>query len=402
MQNIVIDKPYVPVPPNRSRIWLPMLRIYLPHMLRKNYGIVNVNVNHANRLQASLNAGHGIVLAPNHCRDEDPLVVGMLTRHVKTYVFIMASWHLFMQSKFQSFVMPRAGAFSIYREGIDRWAINTSVDILANAERPLIMFPEGFISRTNDQLNELMEGVSSIARLAAKRRAKINPPGKVVVHPVAVRYRFLGDITAASCKVLEEIETRLSWAVQDQMPLEQRIYKVGEALLTLKELEYEGKPRSGTMGERVEQLIETILAPLENEWADSKHDGTVNARVKRLRSAVLPDMVKGTIDETERKRRWKHLADVYLAMQLCHYPPDYLKANPTPARMFETIERFEEDLTDKVRVHGPMEATITVGEAIEVSPNREGRGEEDPLLGQIETQLQQMLGIAPSPSGGAA
>ena len=108
--------------------------------------------------------------------------------------FIMASWHLFMQDRVQTFLLRRAGAFSIYREGIDRAALNTAIDILAEAQRPLVMFPEGFISRTNDRLNPLLDGVSLIARSAAKKRAKLEPPKKVVVHPVAIRYSFHGDI----------------------------------------------------------------------------------------------------------------------------------------------------------------------------------------------------------------
>jgi hypothetical protein len=104
-------------------------------------------------------------------------------------------------------------------------------------------------------------------------------------------------------------------------------------------------------------------------------------------------MIKGEIDEPERERRWKQLADVYLANQLAHYPPEYVASNPTPHRILETVERFEEDLTDRIRVHGAMHVTITVGEAIEVSPAREGRGGDDPLLTQIETQLKKMLGI---------
>jgi hypothetical protein len=91
--------------------------------------------------------------------------------------------------------------------------------------------------------------------------------------------------------------------------------------------------------------------------------------------------------------RWKQLADLYLAQQLAHYPPDYVRSNPSPERLLETVERFDEDLTDKVRLLGPMEATITVGEAIEVSPQRESRGSSDPLMDQIEAQLNSMLGI---------
>ncbi|HVT89757.1 MAG TPA: 1-acyl-sn-glycerol-3-phosphate acyltransferase [Tepidisphaeraceae bacterium] len=391
MQNIIIDKPYAPVPPHRSTFWQTILQFYLPRMLRKQYGVTQVHSNNIERLTESYKAGHSIVLASNHCRDSDPLVMGMLGRLAHVKLYIMASWHLFMQDWLKSFLLPRAGAFSIYREGVDRTAVNTAVELLECAQRPLVIFPEGYISRTNDQLNELMDGVSLIARTAAKRRAKLNPPGKVVVHPIALRYHFDGSVESAGAEVLDEIETRLTWQPTSHLPLEQRIYKIGAALLALKELEYLNEPRIGEIGPRVQQLIEAILAPLENEWAKGQHDGTVAARVKRIRAAILPDMVKGDISPIEHKRRWKHLADCYLAMQLVHYPPDYVKSNPSPQRMFETIERFEEDLTDMVRVHGESTVTINVGTAIEVNPNRQGRDETDPLLEAIASQMREML-----------
>lgn len=393
MQNIVIDKPYVPIPPSHSRIWPGILSLYIPRLLKKKYGIEHADVVHADRLQASIRAGHGVLIAPNHSRDEDPLVLGYLSRQIGSPFFIMASWHLFMQSKIQTFMLRRAGGFSIYREGIDRTAVNTAIDILASAERPLVIFPEGFVSRTNDHLNELLEGTSLIARSAAKRRAKTEPPGKVVVHPVALRYRFSGDVQQAASLVLNEIEARLTWRPRKNAALYERILGVGHALLSLKEIEYLGHPQEGDIGSRLQRLIDAVLSPLENEWTGADHSGTVNARAKRLRTAILPDMVKGELDEAERERRWKHLADVYLAMQLHHYPSDYVKSNPTPERILETIEKFEEDLTDKIRVHGHLSATITVGEAIEVNPGREGRGGVDPLMQQISAQLRQMLGI---------
>jgi hypothetical protein len=35
------------------------------------------------------------------------------------------------------------GAFSIKREGVDRQAIDTAIDVLVRADRPLVMFPRG-------------------------------------------------------------------------------------------------------------------------------------------------------------------------------------------------------------------------------------------------------------------
>jgi 1-acyl-sn-glycerol-3-phosphate acyltransferase len=391
MQSVVIDKPYVPVPPHRGRIWPAILSRYIPRLLRKNHGVTKVECIHAERLRHSIESGHGVLIAPNHCRDEDPLVLGMLSRAVRSPFFIMASWHLFMQDRMHTFLLRRAGAFSIYREGIDRAAVNTAIDILQGAERPLIIFPEGFIARTNDVVNDLLEGTALIARTAAKRRAKADGGGKVLVHPVALRYHFQGDIDAAAGRVLDDIESRLTWRRQTG-PLFDRIHKIGGALLALKELEYLGQADNGDVGPRLNKLANAILAPLEDQWLDRKYEDSVPTRVKRLRSAILPDMAKGSLDEAESQRRWKHLADLYLAQQLFHYPPDYLRHNPSPERILETVERLEEDLTDCIRVNGQIHATITVGEAIEVTGERP-RGEADPLLLQIRNQLVSLLGL---------
>jgi hypothetical protein len=175
--------------------------------------------------------------------------------------------------------------------------------------------------------------------------------------------------------------------------LHQRFTKVGAGLLALKELEYLGHTQDGTIGERINKLTDAILTPLETEWTNGNRDGHVVARVKRLRSAILPDMIKGDLDEAEKARRWRLLQDADLAQQLYHYPPGYVSEDASPARIIETAERFEEDLTGKVSVHGPVEANITVGDAIEVSTEREARGEADPLMTAIDGQLRAMLGI---------
>jgi 1-acyl-sn-glycerol-3-phosphate acyltransferase len=372
-----------------------MINAYIPRLLRRSYGTRRVTVEGAEKVRASMAAGHGVMLTPNHCRDEDPLILSHLARAIGKPFYIVASAHLFMQSPMKAFVLRRAGAFSIYREGMDKQAVTTSIEILENAERPLVIFPEGHISRTNDRLTPMLEGTALIARQAAKKRAKENK--KVVVHPVALRYSFPFDMDAAAAKMLDEIEARLTWRPSRDLPLHERFKKVGAGLLALKELQYIGRTQDGTIGERIEKLINVILSPMEAEWTNGNAEGHVVARVKRLRSAILPDLIKGDLDEAEKARRWRLFEDADLAQQLYHYPPDYVTGDAPKARMIETIERFEEDLTGKVSVHGPVDAKITVGDAIEVSTGREARGEGDPLMAAIENQLRGMLGAMAEP-----
>jgi 1-acyl-sn-glycerol-3-phosphate acyltransferase len=393
MQKIIIDKPYQFVAPYPGQFWARLLvRYWLPHHLKSTYGIVQADIAGDERLAESLAAGHGIVLAPNHCRPCDPLVLGLLSVRVKQPFFCMASWHLFMQGRLQAWVLQRAGAFSVYREGMDREALKAAIQILVDARRPLVLFPEGIVTRTNDRLGTLQEGVTFLARSAAKQRAKATVPGKVVIHPIALRYHFQGALEPAAEKVLDEIETRLTWRPQRDLPLADRISKVGAALLSLKEIEYFGRSQPGEIPERLSGLIDRLLQPLEKEWLGGHREPSVIERIKRLRSAILVDMVNGDISEEERARRWQHLADIYLAQQVSSYPPEYLRAQPTKERLLETVERFDEDLRDVARVLGPLRVLIQVGEAVEASPVRDKGGGEDPLMEKIRRQLEAMLG----------
>lgn len=385
MQNIVIAKPYTFVPPRRSDLWPRLFFSLLPAYLRRNFGIHRVETRGGERLRDSLAAGHGIMLAPNHCRPGDPFV---LAAAVGRPLFIMASWHLFMQSRFQRFLLPRVGVFSIHREGLDREALKCAIQLLAEARRPLVVFPEGVISRHNDRLNNLMEGTALMLRSAARQRAPAG--GRVVCHPVAIRYFFEGDLEAAVSPVLADIEKRFAWRPDGRMPLVDRVLKAGSALLALKEIEYFGAPRTGELAARIAGLIDRLLEPLEREWLKGRKEADVVQRVKLLHIAILPDLVAGELDEAETERRWRQLSDIYLAQQLACYPSGYFTPAPTPERLLETVERFEEDLTDQVRVHAPFRAVVTIGEAIDVAPERQ-RGGADPVMPAIRGQLEAML-----------
>jgi 1-acyl-sn-glycerol-3-phosphate acyltransferase len=389
MQSIVVAKPYTFVPPRRGNFWPALLRPLQPRLLR-SHGVVQVDFRGADRLRASVAAGHGVMLTPNHCRPCDPFVVAGLGYEVGRHVHIMASSHLFMQGWLQQFLLRRAGAFSIYREGMDREALKCAIQITAEARRPLVLFPEGVISRHNDRLNPLMEGTAMIARSAAKQRAA-SGSGSVVVHPVAVRYVFEGDLEATIEPMLAEVERRLTWQCQRGLTLMERVIKIGDALLSLKEIEHLGAPRTGHFGDRIQFLIDHLLCPLEETWIKGRREAGVVGRVKALRSALLPDLVAGSLTEAEKENRWELLARLYLAQQLAFYPGGYFSPAPTPERILETVERFEEDLTDKVRSISPLRAVVDVGAAIEVSPGRTRGANGDPLMNAVQESIEAML-----------
>jgi 1-acyl-sn-glycerol-3-phosphate acyltransferase len=386
MQNIVIDKPYAFIGPKFSCFWLWVVRKMTPKQLKNDYGVITHECRGVEKLKASLAAGHGIMLVSNHSRPCDPLVMDYLAQAMDRPIHTIASWHLFMQGKIQRFLLPRIGCMSVYREGMDRESLKCATKVVADAEYPLVIFTEGIVTRGNDRLLNFMEGPSFLARAAMKQR----PEGKVVIHPIFIRYFFEGDLRKTVTPVVEDIENRLSWQHQTQLSLKDRITKVGHALLGLKEIEHLGRIGEGNVPERIQHLIDHILTPLEDRWINGRKDDETMARVKRLRSAILPELIGKELAEEERAERWRYLENLYLVQQLHCYSGDYLQS-PTPERILETVERYEEDLTDVSRAHPPLHVVITVGDAIEVSAERHRSQEGDPIMLQIRERMEAML-----------
>ena len=401
-RSIFIEKPYKFVPAIKATWPQNLYRKFKLHRitLRKREGVWDQEIRGAEKLRASIDAGHAVLMTPNHPRLADPANMHNLALEAGCPLYFMASWHLFNQGALVRFMVRMMGAFSVNREGMDRAAIDHAIEILKTAERPLVIFPEGTTSRTNDKLMSLMDGPSFIARTAAKRRAKENlGSGKVVVHPIAIKYLFQGNVDKAVGDALTDIEERLSWSPQTDMPLVDRIVKVGDALLKIKELQYGCNVPEGTvLRDRQTNMVNHLLYPLEEEWLGERQDDGIQIRIKNLRVKIFPDMIGDNLELAERKRRWEHLERTYLAQQIDCYPEQYVTEHPSVDRLLETVEKFEEDFTDKCRVHGHLKAITVVDDPIEVSTKRERGLDHDPLMEQIRGRLETMLGELQSES----
>lgn len=393
-QNVFIQKPYRFVPPIESDWPLSaLLNLNIHKFLFRRAGVVGCEVRNAERLKKSVADGHGVMLTPNHPRTTDPLMMCALIKQLGMPFYTMASWHLFNQNLRTTLAVRTMGGFSVNREGLDKAAVDYAINVLQNAQRPLLIFPEGTTSGTNDRLMSLMDGPAFIARTAAKRRSKhAMGSGKVVVHPVGIRYLFEGDLNRICDPVLTDIERKLTWRPQPEVPLVQRIIKIGDALLRLKELQYGMLPDNHlSHKQRQNNLVQRILQPLEQQWIGKTSDAGIAIRIKNIRMKIFPDLSHNKIDATERQHRWRQLEDTYLAQQIDCYPEQYLTEYPSVDRILDTVRKFEEDLTDRCGIDRPTRVIIDIDEAIEVSPKRQRGTTTDPLSEEIRQRLEAKL-----------
>ncbi len=394
--SVIVEKPYKFVPPHRGNLWpscVQRLRI-VDFYLRRKEGITQYECRHLDRLRESIDQNHGILLAPNHCRYADPLVMGWPARELRQHVYAIASWHLFNKNRFESFAIQKLGGFSLFREGQDRQSLEMAIDILVTADRPLILFPEGTTNRSNDFLQPLLEGATFVARTAARRREKAGH-GKVVVHPVGIKYVFTGNIHRWADKALKKIEQRLGWTGVPRRSLMDRLSRVAHALLTLQEIEHRGPGQhSGpelTLHQRRVRLIGDLLQPLEQHYGGAGPAAGVLQRVRALRTRLLP-LLQAAEDPGSKQELRRKLQQLDLAQQLESYVEGYLSQPPvTDTRILETIQRMQENFLGRADSSFPMKVIIEVDEALVVPPERPPRGQADPLLVQMDQRLRAML-----------
>ena len=90
---VVLDRPYEFVPRHRGEWWPRFIQRFrlVDLYLRKKEGVVGYETRGMEHFQASVDAGDGILLAPNHCRYADPLVLGWPARELGVHLYAMAS-----------------------------------------------------------------------------------------------------------------------------------------------------------------------------------------------------------------------------------------------------------------------------------------------------------------------
>ena len=430
---VVLDRPYEFIPPHEGHRWpdwIQRLRLYDLY-LRKSEGVVDFEVEQLEIFRREVQSGRGIVLAPNHCRYADPLVMGWPARLVGTHLYAMASWHLFNRGQFDTFAIRRMGAFSINRESVDRAAIDYAINILVSATRPLIIYPEGATYRTNDILKPLLAGAFFIARAAARRAAKQDR--KVVLLPAAMKYLCVDPVAPWADRQLTDFENRFGWRTgrvggvrddavdptmfgTDDQSLIRRTRRVAAALVGIKESQFDVAPPGPGLAQRRDHMIETLLSRCERELAIVNADASTDAdhtpvepvegatddpavtrlaiagaRVRAIRSEIH-NRFWSKDDATDPDDLRRLLKQCETAMDLSAFHDAYLSdGQVTDTRLVETIQRIQESVLGRADASMRLKAVIRFDDAIEVPPTKAPRGQIDPLSTAVRTSLETML-----------
>ena len=189
---------------------------------------------------------------------------------------------------------------------------------------------------------------------------------------------------------MDQLEQHLFLRPEKNATLARRIYRFAEALLALKEIDYLGSSRAGTVRERINFLTSALLDRLEKAHGITTPEKNVPERVKRLRQIIIPQIHKAERKKQAPTSLQQDMDDLFFVIQLYSYPSNYISESSSIERIAETIDKFEEDVfdADYPSIHGKRRVTIRFGEPIEVNPQGGGRADVARLTADLQSAVQ--------------
>lgn len=367
MRRLRNDLPYRFRPPKLQNWLRPMgLAVNRTVHLARKYQIGKIEAQGFEDVRQLNEAGHAVLLAPNHSDHSDPhVVMEIIHRHGMRALF-MAAREIFEASPLASWALQSMGVFSVDRDGPDLSAIKTAITLLETGSDPLVIFPEGEIYHHHRRLDPLNEGVASILLKAAGRM----PAGRnAYLVPVGLRFYHDSSVEGTFCERLSRLEDRIGWTPKPLMPVDERILRLGNGVLALKETEYLSYAGVGGVQERLTHLCDSLLAIVEGRYPRDAKAVTPPERVRALRYRIRRRLldVGQPPAQSEREVLLDDLDRVFTALQAHSYIGDYLLEDPTLDRRAETVLKLEEDLFGFPTYPVTRTVCVIAGEAIPVT-----------------------------------
>lgn len=367
------------IPPQRNETLRAALGVAFPTIMRVMFGIQRVEIAPADLERLVAMRDERVMLTPNHPSNAEPAIMYHLAGRAGMWINTLSAREVFDEMHgLLGKVAQQMGAYSIVRGTPDRSAFRMTREILAKPGAKLVVFPEGEVYTANDRLIPFRSGVVQLAFWAQEDMEKAGVPAPVYLLPVGVKYVYTQDMRPAILRSLERCEAQLgltSHADDEPYP---RLRRVAHTALTALEHFYGLKPgpeedftpRIAVLRESLMERAAATMGVRLNP-ADSLPD-----RIRALWNAMHA-VTSGPPPEShpyrDRLRReriersrplLRDLNRVHNAMALTD---GYVRDDPSPERMMDTLRRLEFEVCGKAPEHSPRIARVRIGEPIDLS-----------------------------------
>jgi hypothetical protein len=252
-----------------------------------------------------------------------------------------------------------------------------------------VIFPEGEVYSQNDSLLPFHSGVFQLAFWAledvrksheATGEALGDPDASLFIVPVAIKYRFVRDMSRAIQASLLRLEKFTGVPPAPGAPDYDRLRRIGEAMLVSLEAEYRlpvEKEPNPDLTPRLNAIKEAILQRVAGAAGVALPKGdTLPERMRALihviETVTREEPQEATPYDTELRRHQQErsrplLRDLgRLANWIAVYD-GYVAANPTPERMIDLLTRLERECFGQAKIGGPRKCVVRLGTPVDLA-----------------------------------
>lgn len=349
------DRPFVYFPPKPNKIILTLGMLYnrLVYLPGKVHLIDSVQCDGCGEIRRlAADKKNRLLFLANHPSHSDSQIILESFRQIGIASNFMATYDLFFrQSKFNRWVMQKAGTFSVDRESFNSEPIKEAINILRKGKYHLTIFAEGRPYLQNDLLSHFHDGGSFIAWSAQKTLNKDGRGEKVFIVPTAIKLTHSTDCREKILEMLLELYSFLGIkpGTDPDLEISDLISSAAVALMNhgLTEMGYP-TAKGKTIEEKQNHAAEMIVSDLEIELHISPEKGkTLRERIREVRNSIHKVMLNRNGNSREWAQFRIYAQKIMLAMKIESYPQDYVAGNPTLDRCGETVERLIEDRQSK-------------------------------------------------------
>jgi len=332
----------------------------------------------------------------NHPSHSDPQALTEIQRRLGVDACFMAAYDVFLRNRFSAWAMCRLGNFSIDREGSDRKAMATAIQMLAGGERALNIFPEGNVYLTNDRVTAFLDGAAFIALKAQAAADGAADGAAVKIIPVSLKFTHLTTPREA----ITERMLKLGADSGYQFPPGGHEDPLGAVLglgrhiladyLEKHDLADHIPSDDPSLYTALETFASSLVARVEDGLEITSPEGTpLVARIAKVRTKI--HQIRTDPDASSHSEI-NGLADrAILALRIHGYLTPYLTEKPTIDRYGETVERISEDFYSRNMPRtGPRRVMARIGTPIDVREYAEMKSRDAiaSLTREMETRVQ--------------
>ncbi len=344
-------------------------------------------------LQEALRSGDRLLFVINHPSHSDPQALSEIQRRLGVHSCFMAAYDVFLRSRFNAWAMTRTGNFSVDREGSDRKAMATAIQVLARGDRALNIFPEGNVYLTNDRLTPFLDGAAFIA-LKAQAAAD---GGAVKIIPVSLKFTHLTTPREAITDRMLKLGADSGYRFppdSTEDPLS-AVLGLGRHILAgyleKHDLADHVPSDDPSLYAVLEKFATSLVARVEAGLEITSPEGIpLVTRIAKVRAKI--HQIRTDADARPHPE-FDGLADrAILALRIHGYLTPYLTEKPTIDRYDETVERIAEDFYSRhMSRTGPRRVTARIGVPIDVREYAEMKSRDAiaAMTREMEFRVQQ-------------